>query len=804
MARRGRKPKKSEPKEFLFANDPKYKGVVQKKDSPRKGLVNSPKTNLFSSAAKFMNIFPKGEKEFYMTPVKKGERLGYGKYRIEAHYPNSKSDDRENYLNDREGKDAFFKNSKTTGDNSLTIPRKIKYDGIQGIGYHLVTHDRDGKRVEFMLTKPGIRGNGNFGATIQAEMYLPDISRTRAKKGEDGNKLQHCPVTVGSMNISASKKGKMKFTKSKPKGECSKYGYTNSAKHDKDAKPLNPKEYETGYKAAEGQETFLTEEELIYFYAMSGEDIDMSVYQPIDSVEVDRTSYQPAQNYGAEYDQEVILCRNCGSSSIGGEIVQECVCKGAESATYEPSSEPDMVNSIATEPTNAEADLFGSQGYNDKMDESMGMRDGTEGSMEQSMKDRRDEASAMDRRGRMGRKYDDVMTMDAESKNKWVKGKDGKTYVLRKKTGRMVTHNAESPGGAYPTLEDFNGMESVVVEPALGHGVAQWYAEGSSATYEPSSEPDMESPATEPTNANFEADINYDAKIRLNNPKDAKYITPSIEEGMFFEEGEGILNSNAKIDLNAETDNGKEWTIIVYEYKDGMHSYAEQVVQRGKITNEELQNEVEEMNEEDGGERITSAYIRGHLTADEWNTANRLNLTAEGDSATYSPSSNPDMVNEIQTEPTNANADLFGSETLAEIEGPTAEATAGGLHSPSSFDISWEDGNGMSSASMPPNEIAWAENKETYCAGCKAAESGCHCSEGYSAESLADYETIDSVEVDRTSYQPTQDYGSEFEGEFTDDMKKGAAYGIGAYAGWAFIGTAAVLALELLGRKMGE
>jgi hypothetical protein len=52
-----------------------------------------------------------------------------------------------------------------------------------------------------------------------------------------------------------------------------------------------------------------------------------------------------------------------------------------------------------------------------------------------------------------------------------------------------------------------------------------------------------------------------------------------------------------------------------------------------------------------------------------------------------------------------------GAETLAEIEGPTAEATSGGLHSPSSFDITWEDGMGQSSASLPPNEIAWAETK---------------------------------------------------------------------------------------------
>ena len=51
--------------------------------------------------------------------------------------------------------------------------------------------------------------------------------------------------------------------------------------------------------------------------------------------------------------------------------------------------------------------------YNDKMDESLGMRH--RGSHSQSMKDRRDEASAMDKmHSKMGRKYDDVMTMDSE------------------------------------------------------------------------------------------------------------------------------------------------------------------------------------------------------------------------------------------------------------------------------------------------------------------------------------------------------------------------------------------------------
>ena len=55
-------------------------------------------------------------------------------------------------------------------------------------------------------------------------------------------------------------------------------------------------------------------------------------------------------------------------------------------------------------------------------------------------------------------------------------------------------------------------------------------------------------------------------------------------------------------------------------------------------------------------------------------------------------------------------AEHYGAESLSEIEGPTAEATTGGLHAPSSFAMTWEDGTGQSSASIPPNEIAWAEN----------------------------------------------------------------------------------------------
>lgn len=114
--------------------------------------------------------------------------------------------------------------------------------------------------------------------------------------------------------------------------------------------------------------------------------------------------------------------------------------------------------------------------------------------------------------------------------------------------------------------EEINPVESVVVPAPLGRGVAQFYSEGGDmATYAPSEEADVSSPATEPTNAhhsaefcascgsmNKRAEVEYDAKIKLNNPKDAKYITPSIEEGMEFEDDEGFISSNYKI-MDAES-----------------------------------------------------------------------------------------------------------------------------------------------------------------------------------------------------------------------------------------------------------
>ena len=605
MATRGRKPKAKEVKEFYINNEPTFNKAWQKK------------TNVFSSTAQFFNIFPKDKNEFYLTPVKKGERLGYGKYRIVGHYDNAKSDDRDAVMANRKSKDLVFK-------DPLTTPSRIKYDAYKGTyGYHLITHDRDGKRVEVPIVGafPN-KQTGNFVATILADMNIPDASHKRSSKNRDKKgKIMSCPVNAGSLAISTSNPGKLKLVKKTPKAECSKYGNKTG---------FSPKEYEKDYdpkksstKDAESTEEFLSESDLIYYYSAQGIEMDLSDYVAMDSVTVDDTSYQPAQNYGAEwmaefcagcgnhksaegcgcmgaeYDQEVILCKTCGASSIGGEIVQECVCKGAESdsATYEPSSEPDMVNEIPTEPTNAE--------------------------------------------------------MNAES------------------------------------LEDFNGMESVVVEPPLGHGVAQWYAEGDSAEYEPSSEPEGSTPATEPTNENPDL-FGAESKNKWIKGKDGKtYVLRKKTGRMVTHNAE---SSPSSFDIRWEDVEGVSSPSLPPE---GIHF-------------------------------------------------------AEGDSAIYEPSSEPEG-SEPATEPTNENPDLFGAD----------------------------------------------------CMNCKMAE--CMCAEYYDAqETLEGYETIDSVTVDDTSYQPAQNYGAEFEGEFTDSVKKGAGWGVGLALGYGLLTTGLIGIAELLGRRMNK
>lgn len=374
-----------------------------KQESVKEFLHNKKTRFLFSDAAEYANIFPEGKTEMYLKPVPAGGRMKKGHFQIIGHFPNSESNNREAFIQQKEqgSLGRFMKGAMKA--------KRYRWDAGSYSGFHLILHDQKGKRQEFMLRS---LGDKRKGALVFAQMAVPS---------EKDRRLFVCPVNVGFFGPSASRSGEFKLTMAKPKAECTpglvKDGHAPAA-YEKVYK--SKKKGKTAVKAAET----LDEEDFAYFYEAQGYSYDAetyeaetATYEPSNEPDMASPATEPTNaNFEAE---KVSMCASCGSyKNAEGH---GCGCMGAESesATYEPSSEPDM-ESPATEPTNA---------------------------------------------------------------------------------------NFEAQG-AYPSLEDFTGTESVVVEPPLGHGVAQWYAE--TATYEPSSEPDMESPATEPTNATFNA---YDDKI---------------------------------------------------------------------------------------------------------------------------------------------------------------------------------------------------------------------------------------------------------------------------------------------------
>lgn len=76
--------------------------------------------------------------------------------------------------------------------------------------------------------------------------------------------------------------------------------------------------------------------------------------------------------------------------------------------------------------------------------------------------------------------------------------------------------------------------------------------------------------------------------------------------------------------------------------------------------------------------------------------------------------------------------------------------------------------------------------------------------------SMDGYTPLESVEVDRTSFQPTQNYGAEFEADgitgekpFTAAVKVGSGFGVGLALSSVLLGAAAALSMGLVGTLMG-
>ena len=216
--------------------------------------------------------------------------------------------------------------------------------------------------------------------------------------------------------------------------------------------------------------------------AMVGTDETLDGFRPVDSATVDLTSNQPTANYGAEGRK--MYCAECGSHT------HHKYAEG-ETATYEPSDEPDMVSSSDFDnPTNAD---FSAEG------DEVSVAD-VEASVEPA-----DEPIAVAE----GTSLDGYEPLDSIEEgapighgvNQFFGSAEGvEEALLDESTTNITVEEGVS-------LEGFSGVDSVVVEAPLGHGVTQWYAEGD----EPEPQFDdgitgQDGPSADPTNADFSAE----------------------------------------------------------------------------------------------------------------------------------------------------------------------------------------------------------------------------------------------------------------------------------------------------------
>ena len=134
--------------------------------------------------------------------------------------------------------------------------------------------------------------------------------------------------------------------------------------------------------------------------------------------------FRGAESFGAEDD--MIICEGCNKERYSNvdftidNAREDVLDDGNVLCDYCWAAHDKYVK-------DAESDAPYDQGYDDQQDESLGERNVTTG--EQSLKDRRDEASTMDKdHSMMGRKYDDVSTMDAEKQDMMCCGESMEFY----------------------------------------------------------------------------------------------------------------------------------------------------------------------------------------------------------------------------------------------------------------------------------------------------------------------------------------------------------------------------------------
>jgi len=772
------------------------------RQEPIKDYLENPRTTwLFSSPTDFTDVFPQGEKKtdtIYLKPATKGTRLGKGTFRIILHLPNQHSNDRANYMANM---NPTLKRYLEGGPLEAS---RIRWDSGSRDSVELRLHTQKGKPVSFFL----LPASHEKGAVVYATTTFPSpITR----------KMVSCGVRVGFIGASKSRPGEFKLRLQKPNIQCNKgliaAGHA-PAEFAKDYKP--PAEEDKEIAAAEGYDIYMTEEDQLCFYEAQGIDLselleiqDVEImdsetqnqeherqyynpsdamvgdetlegFMPTESTTIDLTSNQPTANYGAEYGKKHMMCADCGSHNVKRAGHGHHGAEG-ETATYSPSEEPDMVSSSDFEnPTNAD---FSAEG------ESVAVAEGTS--------------------------LDGYAPIDSIEESAPIGHGVNQYFGSENALLDESTTNITVEEGV--SLEGFNGVDSVVVEAPLGHGVTQWYAEGDSP--EPQFDDGItgqDGPSSDPTNSNFSAQGYDDRDDESIGMRHRGMHEQSLKDRR--DESKGMTDS-----LNPH-----------HPYSDVSTMSAET---KTKFTKDK-KGKMYARNRKTGQIITRNADMVGSpsptfdegITGQDGPSADPTNQTFEA-MRTLAPSSSD--VNRARRDLKNSGyGDVIYDRYLVYRDGSsnkfyyTAITEKDGKYYPMGaygrigylaklFNIYGKKENPR--ASLGSMDAAYRQCRAKENAKIKKgyedftlqmAESFGADTAGYLQDgslSMDGYTPLESVEVDRSSYQPTQNYGAEFEGEFKEDFKKGAGWGSGLAVGvvlpGALFSAASFLAMRLFGKS---
>jgi hypothetical protein len=782
-------------------------------------LENPGTTWLFSSPHQFQECF--GDLPYkYITPVKPKQRLDGDTFRIVLHFPNAKHNKREEYEGSMKGHGHFSRYMK----GGPLEASHIKYDSGSHASAQLILHTNKtpqhphGKREEFFLTP----GNRPETSLIYATASFPTMSKkwkplkanTKDKEavtdsaGNKGKwikseKLVSCAVFVGTLNVSTSKPGKFKLVKGKPKITCGKRLV---------AAGKAPKEW---VKAAEGTEEYMNAESQNAFYAaqgldnpiqdvnimnseteqqaierayynpseaMVGTDETLDGYRPIDSATVDLTSNQPMANYGAE----------------------------GETATYSPSEEPDMVSSSSfDEPTNAHFSAHSSCmckpvckcAESCRCAESYGAEGETVADVEASVEPANEPIAVAE-----GTSLDGYAPLDSIEEGAPI-GHGVNQFFGSAETveGALLDESTTNIGiEEGVSLDNFSGVDSVVVEAPLGHGVTQWYAENSDGPQPPEPEgiTGQDGPSATPTNeymvlsAEFAADSSRYGKTLTQEEIDAlpdsdfiyggrrSYPIPNKGYGVRALSWANMASPKKKAHIRKVVHN-KFPSLAAEGYDDKMD---ESLGERHRGRKQSFKDRRDEASAMDKRHSRMGRKYDDVMTMDAQGYDDKMDESLGGRHRGSHSQSFKDRRDEASA--------------MDEKRGGRKYHDVGTMDNFNAIESGRDSKGHFTGRQWVRDEATgrmMGQGKR------KAADTAGYLQDG--SLSMDGYTPLESVDVDRTSYQPTQNYGAEFAGERFDTVKQGALLGVGAGATWGlgkliFLTTASLLGLISVGRIM--